>query len=41
MIFFKHLESLTVVLRCLYNSLLGPEVEELLHLLIELINSAL
>ena len=41
MIFFlKHIVSLTISLRCYYNSLSGIEVNEFLHLLIELTNSA-
>ena len=40
MIFFKHILSLIIYLRCLYESLSGPGVEELLHLAIELINSS-
>ena len=40
MIVFKHTLSLTILLRCLHNNLLGPEVDELLHLPMELMNSA-
>ena len=40
MMFFKHILSLIIHLRCLYKSLLEPGVEELLHLVIELINSS-
>ena len=40
MIFLKHIESLTMILRCLQDSLLEPRVDELLHFMIELINSA-
>ena len=37
--FFKHSTSLTIALRCFYETLLGLEVNELLHLLMALINS--
>ena len=40
MIFFKHVLSLRIILRCLYDSLSGPGVEELLHLIRELTNSS-
>lgn len=40
MIFFKHILSLIIHLRCLYESLSRLGVEELLHLAIELINSS-
>ena len=39
MIFLKHTESLTMILRCLQDSLSEPRVDELLHFMIELINS--
>jgi len=39
MILLRHTESLMMILRCLHNSLLGPKVNELLHFMIELINS--
>jgi len=39
-IFFRHIESLMIILRCLHDSLFRPEVDELLHLLIALISSA-
>ena len=37
--FFKHSTSLTIALRCFYETLLGLEVNELLRLLMALINS--
>jgi len=39
-IFFKYTVSLMISLRCLYDNLSEPGVDELLHLLIELTNSA-
>ena len=39
-ILFKHTLFLTILLRCLHDSLLGLEVDELLHLAIKLINSS-
>ena len=41
MMFFRHVLSLRMILRCLYNNLSGPEVDELLHLVKELTNSSL
>jgi len=40
MILFKYTLSLIILLRCLHNSLSEPEVDELLHLAMELINSS-
>jgi len=37
----RHKQLLTMILRCLYNSLLGFRVNELLHLKITLLNSSL
>ena len=39
-IFFKHNLSLSMCLRWLHESLLGPEVNKLLHLAIVLVNSS-
>ena len=36
----KYKQLLTIILRYLYNSLLGPRVNELLHLKIALLNSS-
>ena len=41
MIFFRHMLFLTIHLRYLHISLFGPKNNKLLHLLIELMNSAL
>jgi len=41
MIFFRYTESLMMILRCLHDSLLGPEVDELLHFMMELMNFTL
>jgi len=38
MIFFKHPVSLTTTLRCFHKTLLGLEVDELLHLLMAFVN---
>ena len=38
--FFKHVLSLRIILRCLHDSLLGPRIEELLYLIRELTNSS-
>jgi len=38
--FFKHVLSLRIILRCLHDSLLGSRVEELLYLIRELTNSS-
>jgi len=40
MIPFKHILSLIMLLRYLYESLLRPEVDILLHLAMELMNSS-
>ena len=40
-IFFKHLLSLMIHLRCFHINLLGPGDDESLHLIMELVNSAL
>ena len=40
-ILFRHELFLTIHLRCLQDSLLGPGVDKLLHLAIELMNSSL
>ena len=37
--FLKHTTSLTHLLRCLYNNLLGSGIDELLQLVIALISS--
>ena len=37
---FRHVLFLMIILRCLYESLLGSEVDKLLHLVIELMNSS-
>ena len=39
MTFFKHVLSLRIYLRYLQASLLGSRADELLHLVIELVNS--
>ena len=38
--FLRHVTSLTIILRCLQDSLLGPEVNELLYFTIKLVNSS-
>jgi len=38
--FLRHAASLTILLRCLHNNLSDSEVNELLHFLIELMNSS-
>jgi len=38
--FLRHAMSLTILLKCLHNSLSGPGVDELLHSAIELLNSS-
>ena len=38
--FFRHVLLLTMTLRCLYNNLLGPRVNELLYFKITLLNSS-
>ena len=35
----KHISLLTITLRCFHDSLLGPGVDKLLHLIIKLLNS--
>ena len=36
--FLRYVMFLTHLLRCIYNNLSGPEVDELLHLVIALVN---
>ena len=36
----RHVLSLTITLRCLYNNLSSPRVEVLLYFVIELLNSS-
>ena len=38
--FLKHVMSLTYLLRCLHNNLSGSRVYELLHFIMELVNSS-
>ena len=39
--FFKHVSSLTIILRCFQDILFRPGVNKLLYLVIELLNSSL
>ena len=39
-ILFKHMLSLTIDLRCFYNTLFGPDID-LLHLAMALLNSSI
>ena len=41
MMFFRHTMSFMMILRCLHNNLLEPEVDELLHLQMAFLNFAL
>jgi len=41
MMFFRYTMSFMMILRCLHNNLLEPEVDELLHLQMALLNSTL
>ena len=38
--FLRHVASLTILLKYLHDNLSGPEVNKLLHFLIELVNSS-